>query len=475
MKKNYILSIIILLSIYTTKAQFAASNFTLLSNISPETGSGTKYSGCWGWTQPLTNKEYAIACSKNGTYFIDVTNPLTPTVSAYVAGTSSNGTWRETKTYQNYCYVICDDGGSTGFQVIDMSTLPATVTLVSSNMNLFKRGHACWVDGDKLYVSGITYSNTNQSSMNVYSLANPAAPVLLRELKQDYNFITYVHDQFVRNDTVFASCGYQGLHVFKFNSNNTFTQLGSLTTYSGSGYNHSTALTPDGQTMVMMDEVPASLPIKVLNVSNIANIQVLATANQFPQTTPHNPFIVNNQYCFVSSYKDGTQLYDISNPSSPILAGYFDTYNQGGGNNNNWTGSAYSGQWGCYPYFPSKNIFALDMQNGVFIIKSHLYQNLLPTTVKRNSETDFDFGIYPNPAQNELALNLPAELVNTKTTIEIYDAQGKLVISKSGDELPAPSIYARSIKLNNLSNGLYILKLNANNKLITSKKFTVSN
>lgn len=473
MKKN-ILSLILLLSIFTIKAQFAASNFTLLSNISPQSGTGTKYSGCWGWTQPVTNKEYAIACSKNGTYFIDVTNPVTPTVCAYVAGTSSNGSWRETKTYQNYCYVVCDDAGSTGFQVIDMSTLPATVTLVSSNMNLFKRGHACWVDGDKLYVSGITYSNTSQSSMNVYSLANPASPVLLRELKQDYNFITYVHDEFVRNDTVYASCGYQGLHVFKFNSNNTFTQLGSLTVYPGSGYNHATSLTPDGQTMVMLDEVPASLPIKVLNVNNLSNIQVLATTNQFTATTPHNPFVVSNQYCFISSYKDGTQLYDISNPSAPFLAGYFDTYNQGGGNNNNWAGSAYAGQWGCYPYFPSKNIFALDMQNGVFMIKSHLFQNLL-TDVKTSSVAGFDLGIYPNPAQNELAFNLPAELINTAATIEIYDAQGKLALSRAVNELHSITIYQRSIKLSNLANGLYILKLSANGNLLSSKKFTVSN
>ncbi|MDP3556434.1 MAG: choice-of-anchor B family protein [Bacteroidota bacterium] len=474
MKKKYILSFIILLSIYTFKAQFAASNFTLLSNISPQTGTGSKYSGCWGWTQPVTNKEYAIACSKNGTYFIDVTNPLTPTVSAYVPGTSTNGTWRETKTYQNYCYVVCDDGGSTGFQVIDMSTLPATVTVVSSNQNLFKRGHACWVDGDKLYVSGVTYSNTTTSSMNVYSLANPATPVLLRELKQDYSFITYVHDEFVRNDTVFASCGYQGLYIFKYNSNNTFTQLGSLTTYSGSGYNHSTALTPNGQTLVMLDEVPASLPIKVLNVNNLANVQVLAITNQFPQTTPHNPFMVSNQYCFISSYQDGTQLYDISNPSVPFLAGYFDTHFQGGGNNNNWAASDYNGQWGCYPFFPSKNIFALDRQNGVFMLGTHLFQNVI-TGVKSNSLENIDLVIYPNPAQNELAFNLPAELLNKTADIKIYDTQGKLVLSKSLSELESTSIYQRTIKLNNLSNGLYILKLSSNSNIYSSKKFTVSN
>ncbi len=353
---------------------YASSNMTLASVLDPEPGAGSKYSGCWGYSQPGTGREYAILGSKNGTYWVDVTNPLTPTVAAYVAGTSSNGTWRELKTYGDYCYVISDDGGSTGFQVFDMSTLPGTVTLVSSNANLFRRGHACWIDDNKLYVSGITYSNNTSSSMNVYSLANPSSPVLLRELQQDNNFVTYVHDMFVRNDTVYASCGNQGLYVFKYNNgSNTFTQLGSLTTYPASGYNHASALTPNGQTLVFMDEVPASLPIKVANVSNLANMSVVSTCNQFPQTTPHNPFMVNNKYCFVSSYQDGTQLWDISNPASPVLAGFFDTYPAGGGNNNNWAGGAYSGQWGMFPYFPSGNIIALDRSNGLFVLSTNLY------------------------------------------------------------------------------------------------------
>jgi hypothetical protein len=125
----------------------------------------------------------------------------------------------------------------------------------------------------------------------------------------------------------------------------------------------------------MLDEIPASLPIKVIDVTNMSNLQVLTTVNQFTASTPHNPWIVNNQYCFISAYQDGTQLWDISNPSSPVLAGYFDTYPAGGGNNNNWSGSAYNGQWGLYPYYPSKSIFALDRQNGIFIMNTHLFAN----------------------------------------------------------------------------------------------------
>jgi hypothetical protein len=211
---------------------YSASNFTLISKIDPETGTnsdGDKYSACWGWYQASKKKEYAIACAQGGTYWVDVTNPATPTVSAYKAALHAGAIWRETKTYQNYCYVISDDAGNNSFQIFDMQYLPDSVHTVYDGKSLFARGHTLWVDGDKLYVASVTYSNSTYSSMNVYSLANPSAPSLIRSLKQDYNFINRVHDMFVRHDTIFASCEYQGLYIFKLTASYTFTQLGSIT------------------------------------------------------------------------------------------------------------------------------------------------------------------------------------------------------------------------------------------------------
>lgn len=394
----------VLISFFLTQAKaqtFGASNFTMVSHIDPEANpnpSGDKYSACWGWYQSSLNKEYAIACSQSGTYWVDVTNPATPTISAYRVGAHMGATWREVKTYQNYCYVASDDGGTNRFQIFDMQYLPDSVHKVYDSQAIFKRGHALWVDGNRLYVSSVTYSNNTFSSLNVYSLANPANPSLIRRLDQDYAFINHAHDVYARNDTVYASCGFDGLYVFRLTPANTFTMISSLTSYPFSGYNHSSALTPNGQTLVFMDEVPASLPIKVANVSNLANIQVLATINQYSMTTPHNPFIVNNQYCFVSSYQDGLQLFDISNPNAPFLAGYFDTYPQAGGNNNTWPGgAAYEGQWGAYPFFPSKNIFALDQKNGIFMLSTHLYTNALPTpTVSFTAPTQLCAGAVVN-------------------------------------------------------------------------------
>jgi len=37
--------------------------------------SNSQGSDIWGWTDPITNKEYAIMCTSQGTSFIDLSDP----------------------------------------------------------------------------------------------------------------------------------------------------------------------------------------------------------------------------------------------------------------------------------------------------------------------------------------------------------------------------------------------------------------
>ncbi|MBP7809750.1 MAG: choice-of-anchor B family protein [Bacteroidia bacterium] len=374
-----ILSLTLVLTFCFSKAQvtYPSSNINLIGFINPETVStsgGVKYSGCWGYNQTSKNKEYAVVGSSKGTYFIDITAPASPTVCDYVAGTSSPGVWREVNIYQNYAYVVSDNSPPNSFQIIDMQYLPDSVHVVhNSSTTHFERGHAVYVDVNKakLYVSGIRFQGSGSANMRVYSLATPSAPVLLRTLAQDYPSITYVHDMFVRNDTVYAHCGNQGLHVYKLTASNTFTALGSLTGYADAGYCHSSSLTKDGKTLIMCDEVPTGLRIKSLDVSNLSNITVnaLFRPNSNSQFVGHNPYVVGDKYAFVSCYQDGLYLYDISSPATPTIAGYFDTHPQGGASaSNNYGSSSYNGNWGAFPYTKSGLIVACDMQNGVFIL-----------------------------------------------------------------------------------------------------------
>ena len=265
--KKTIFSLCILFSTFLTgQINYVRQNIDLISLSTPNFGvggtDGRLYSGCWGWYQQSKNKEYAICGASNGTYFMDITNPATPSVSAYVPG-KLGCTWREMKTYQNYCYIVSDDPNPNRFQIVDMQYLPDSVHIVHDGTTYFEHAHTIWIDQDKMYIGLVTYT-TGFSSMNVYSLATPSVPVLLRELQADINsnvvFPGLRGEPAVRNDTVYASAGWQGLYVLKFNTGtNTFTELGSYSGYASSAYNHSSSLTQNGKYLIFCDEY-ARLP-----------------------------------------------------------------------------------------------------------------------------------------------------------------------------------------------------------------------
>jgi len=450
---------------------YPSLNFTLLSKMDPNgdnTGyDGRKYSGNWGWVQTAKNKEYAIIGSSSKTYFVDITNPLVPVICDSVLNKHAGCTWRELKTYQNYCYIVSDDAAPNTFQIIDMKYLPDSVHVVHDGTTYFERGHTCWVDGNKLYVGGQTSASSVLSNMCVYSLATPTAPLLLRTLSDDYPSINYVHDMFVRNDTVYASAGNQGLHVFKFDTGtNTFTLLGSFTGYPEAGYNHASSLTTNGNTLVFCDEVPTGVSIKVADVSNLASIVMSSTVepNSNVEFVAHNPYVINNKYAYVSCYQDGLYLYDISNPNAPFIAGFFDSYPQGGANfSNNYGASSYRGNWGAYPFLPSGVIIVNDMQNGFFFIKS----TVTGVGVKENVNL-LDANVYPNPAKNTITINF-ANADSKSYSVEITNVLGQLIYSESNLNDCSFPVTFKTIDVSGLENGTYLVSVKAGEKQYQKK------
>ena len=472
MKKLFYLALSIVC--FRAAAQvYPSQNISLVGHISPNTSTvslpniGQKYSGCWGWYQSSKNKEYAISGGTNGTYFIDITSAATPSLCDYVAGQSVS-TWREIKTYQNYCYVVSDATFPNSFQIIDMQYLPDSAHVVYEGLDLFYLSHTIWIDNDKLYCGAPTHTNSN-SSMAVYSLATPTAPVLIRRLQDDYPFINYVHDMYTRNDTIFASCGYQGLYLFKLTASNTFTQLGSYINYSSSStYNHSSYLTQNGKYLLFCDEVPAGKPIQIVDVQNFSNIIPTSTTIPYPQSIPHNPYLIGNDLAVISCYQDGLIVYNISNPAAPFVAGYFDTYPIGGAPSGNYFGGPYRGNWGAYPYLPSGLIIANDMQNGVFILDpSAAYTNTvgvnLPTSTVGldNYSRKNNFGINPNPASEKITITYAGK---TNVALQITNILGAIVFEKT-----YKGGINESLWIGELESGTYFIKLTEEDNVMVQK------
>lgn len=252
MKKiSFILTFLLLIQL---KAQtYQSLNINLLGTISPcnvnnwyASGSNTKYSSVVGWANPADQREYAILGATDGYYFIEVTNPTAPVVRDFESGINPNCLWREMKTYGNYCYLVSDDASPNGMIIADLSYLPDSVHIISKGNSILTRSHTVFIEGNKLYCGYINTPSAGQKSMAVYSLANPTNPTLLRFLDSDYPSISSVHDMWVQNDTVFASCGNDGLHIYHFDdTQNKFFELASYTGYIQAGYNHSSFRTAD--------------------------------------------------------------------------------------------------------------------------------------------------------------------------------------------------------------------------------------
>ena len=451
MKKFFLFAFVFAFS-HSLFAQFASQKISMYaqwfdSTVVEEPTFHIKYNSVWGWKNNAQNKEYAILGSSGGTYFIDVTNPNNPVKCDFVAGRRSGCIWREYKTYQHYAYMVSDDSGPNSLQIVDLNYLPDSVHVVYDSDQLFRTSHTIFVDGSKLYC-GYNRTPTNTYSMAVYDLsANPELPVFLRALNQDDPSISLVHDMFVRNDTVYASCGYQGLYIYKFTGTN-FVGLGSLTNYPSSGYNHSSTMAPGKTKMVFCDEVPTGLPAKVIDVANPNNINFYSTFESTPNatTTPHNPFMMGPDFVAIAYYQDGLQLFDVSNPNAVTRAGYFDTNPS---NCPTCPNPDYSGCWGAYVDLPSGLLLASDMQNGLFLLNADSALGINRINVDESSLT-----LFPNPTRDKLVVKMGQH--SAAGTISICDLQGK--------ELMRTDFNAQAMRggielsTEKLADGIYVLR-----------------
>lgn len=53
----------------------------------------------WGWTDPETDKEYAIIGCYDGTSFVDVTDATKPVVVGFLPTHTTGSSWRDIKVH----------------------------------------------------------------------------------------------------------------------------------------------------------------------------------------------------------------------------------------------------------------------------------------------------------------------------------------------------------------------------------------
>lgn len=378
--------------------QFPCRNVDFLGQIplSGFSSAPASAANLWGFRDLNDNREYAVIGLRNATAIVDVTDPVNPRQVASIAGNTSS--WREVKIYQvndgtrfrAYAYITTEALGS-GLQVIDMSGLPNSATLATtlpdtgrqhtdyvSNIdygtNVVKPGAEAF-----LYVAG---SDQNSGAWRVYSLANPAQPTLITAAPAGTQ---YMHDStsLLITDARVSQCepGHNPCQVladFNENSvdlwdvtNKSLPVRLSSTSYNNVTYTHSGWPSDNQQFLFFHDELEEiqrglNTQIYTMDLSNLRSPSIVTSYTGATTTTDHNGYTKGNLY-YVSHYRRGLVVFDVTNPNQLREVGHLDTFLSPAPNS-----SGTDGAWGVYPFLPSGTVLISDISNGLLLMRPNV-------------------------------------------------------------------------------------------------------
>ncbi len=300
--------------------------------------------GCWHYVDSLGN-EYALVGTNQGLSIADVTDPTKPVERFFVPGPTNN--WREVKTWNGFAYVG-SEGNNSGITIVDLRRLPDTIQwrvwFGPGKDTLIRRSHTVACEDGHLYIFGGTQQGTV-----ICDLSDPWNPIV-----RSITNTPYVHDGFIRNDTLWASEIYLGRFSAFDVSDKTKPKLLAVQSTPGA-FNHNSWLSDDSQYLFTTDE-RWNAPLASFDVSDLNHIRLLDT--YYPSLRPtqevHNVRVLND-FLINPSYGGQLTIVDAHRPDNLIEVAHALLGN--------------SLVWDATPYLPSGNIIATARNEGLFVFR----------------------------------------------------------------------------------------------------------
>src|ERR1044072_2685641 len=375
--------------------------FLPITDIDGTTAAGITANDIWGWTDPLTDKEYALIGLSNGVAFVDVTNPTAP---VYLGNLPSHGDdggrpWRSVKGYRNHLFVVSEITNH-GMQVFDLTQLrnvtsPPATFAETAHYNNVSRTHTIAIDEETgyAYLAGsrptagrtpgvdtcndLTTNGSGQTigrGLHVVDIRNPAAPVFAGCVDDD----GYTHET---QCVIYRGpdAQYQGREVCFSSNEDTLTIVDvtnksaphqiSRTGYAGRGYTHQGWLTGDQARFLLDDELDEqnfTLPKNRTFVWNVSDLDAPFVQSIFQgstQSIDHNLY-VRSLHAFESNYRSGLRVIDVRNAASANLSevAFFDVYPVD-------DAALFNGTWANSPFFASGTVIASGIEQGLFVLR----------------------------------------------------------------------------------------------------------
>ena len=438
-----------------------------------------------------------VYLTRNNTFSVlNISDPLSV---QYVSGYEIPGFVNDVSVSGNYAFT-----GSNGFRGLDISDSTHPVQIGYADI----AGSLVEYAGNSLVVY-CPYSMTASNTVHVMDVSDPTNSVSL----DSYTSPVMTWDLVVRDNLAFVACWWDGVRVLNFADPNNLTLISHTMGWTsgaipGVDYCYAQAVDVDENYLYIVDYEPFSNEDTYgLYIVDITNPSAPILTNRFQGITsypqdvkvkdgivyigdgnggvevvnaidPMNPSVigyvdlidgstgikVDGDYAYVSEYiLGGLQIVDISDPSSPTLAGW---------------------------YLPT-GVFALGAEsfNGFVYISDGLggiqiYRNLLvnPVSVEPKVNVVNDYKLeqnYPNPFNPSTKIKYEIPSVGTRDRVsvrlKVYDVLGNEVATLVNEEQPAGNYEVEfssesSFRLvRNLPSGIYFYRLQAGDFIQTKK------
>ena len=397
--------IILILSIFSTfSLSYSQLNMQQLGYLDLVAMHNSDLSDIWGWSNGV--QEYAIVGGNDGTSVVDVTNPANPVEVFYEPGV--NSIWRDIKTYNGYAYVTTEGNDTTiaenGLLIIDLNSLPGNTNL--STTYYTGPNNAKWQSAHNLYIdeNGICYIfGANRGNGGCIMLDLNTSPTNPAEIADIDNW--YVHDGVARGDTLYLAHITDGFMTMWDVSNPANPSMLGQQTTPGS-FSHNLWMSDDGNYIYTTDEITNGY-IGEYDISDPTNMVELDRVQSSPgmDVIPHNVHFIDD-YIVTSYYRDGVVIHDVSNKGNMVEVGSFDT-------SPSFDGDGFNGCWGVYPWLPSGNIIASDIEEGLYVLGANYQRGCY----LEGNITDLSTGAPINNAEVEI---LSTTVVDQSTIVGDY-------------------------------------------------------
>ncbi|WP_342379893.1 hypothetical protein NVS55_10140 [Myxococcus stipitatus] len=261
-----------------------------------------------------------------GLSVVDVSDPSHPVLKKSIT-IPGDSYWNAAWAKDNALYIASK---AMGVIVFDISNPAEPVFVRSLPAGAPINVHTLFVEGNRLYAVSPLPAVTGETL--IFDISSPLEPVLLNRLvtPDEVSWVPSAHDSFAYEEKLYVNQFSTGYVVFDVKDAKNPRQLGRYT-FSVDGrepLSHASAVgTFAGKTIAFEGGEGSGTHLRVLDVTDPANIQLIGRYKLRPQTSIHN-LILKDKLLYIAYYHEGLRVLDVSNPTQPREIAYFNTYRE---------------------------------------------------------------------------------------------------------------------------------------------------